>query len=232
MTAFGAFSSNPSALTDNGHDNSLGYGARIGYLGDWSETFSVGASYQTKISMGAFDNYAGLFAEEGAFDIPAVFTVGVAVRPVESVDVVFDYQRMNYSQITAIAAPLLPNLMMAPLGTDDGAGFGWQDVNAYKAGVELRATPQWTFRGGYSYSGQPIPESEMIFNILAPGVVEQHATFGVSYSLGETKGIHFSVTRAFPKSVTGPNNLEAPGAQMIGLEMNQWDLEFGYSFGF
>lgn len=232
VSSFAPFSSNPEALSDNGHASSFGYGARLGYLGEWSEYLSVGASYQTRIYMGEFDEYSGLFAEEGAFDIPSSFTVGVAVKPAPAVDILFDYQRVNYAAIPSIAAPMLPNLMMAPLGTDDGAGFGWNDVNVYKAGVQVRKGAAWTFRGGYSYSGQPIPESEMLFNILAPGVVEQHATFGLSRTIGENRGLHFSVMRAFRKSLTGPNTLEVPGAQTIDLEMNQWELEVSFSFGF
>lgn len=232
LTAFGAFSSDPTALTDNGYSNSFGFGARLGYQGNWSEHLSVGASYQTRVAMGDFKEYAGLFAEQGAFDIPASFVVGVAVKPADRLDLLFDYQRVNYSGITAINAPMLPNLMTAPLGADDGSGFGWQDVNVYKVGMQFRSSPKWTWRGGYSYSGQPIPSSEMLFNILAPGVIEQHATFGVSRAMGEAKGLHFAVTRAFRKHVEGPNMLEMPGAQRIELEMNQWDFELSFSFGF
>jgi len=29
---------------------------------------------------------------------------------------------------------------------------------------------------------------------------------------------------------TGPNPLEVPGRQQIGLEMNQWDVQVGYTF--
>jgi hypothetical protein len=32
-------------------------------------------------------------------------------------------------------------------------------------------------------------------------------------------------------SVSGPNPLEAPGLQTIELEMDQWDLELGFSWG-
>jgi long-chain fatty acid transport protein len=232
LAAFSPFSSNPAALTDNGYANSFGYGARIGYLGEWSDYFSFGASYQTKIKMSELDNYAGLFAEHGGFDIPDTFTVGVAVKPSGRLDLLFDYQRVNYAGITSIAAPILPNLMQSQLGMDDGAGFGWQDVNVYKLGLQFRSDANWTWRGGYSHGGQPIPSSEMLFNILAPGIIEQHATFGLSRALGGSKAIHFSLTRAFSKSIEGPNRLEVPDTQMIELRMNQWDFDVSFTFGF
>jgi len=37
--------------------------------------------------------------------------------------------------------------------------------------------------------------------------------------------------RSFSKSVTGANPLEAPGAQMIELKMDQWEFELGFGFG-
>ncbi len=65
LAAFGFVSSAPAQLTNNGHNNSFGFGVRVGYLGNLSEKFSIGASFQPEIRMGRFDEYAGLFAEQG-----------------------------------------------------------------------------------------------------------------------------------------------------------------------
>src|SRR5206468_1219565 len=81
LQAFAGFSSSPANLTNNGYDSSWGYGGRFGYLGEFG-VVSIGASYQTKVSMGKFDQYAGLFAGQGGFDIPATWTAGVAIRPI------------------------------------------------------------------------------------------------------------------------------------------------------
>jgi long-chain fatty acid transport protein len=72
LEIFGAFgfSSNADKLSDNGHDKSYGYGARIGYLGEILPSLYLGASYQTEIKMSRFKEYEGLFAEQGDFDIP------------------------------------------------------------------------------------------------------------------------------------------------------------------
>ena len=63
LQAFGNFSTNPSKLTNNGHDDAFGYGVRIGYLGEILTNLFLGLSYQTKIFMDEFDDYQGLFAE-------------------------------------------------------------------------------------------------------------------------------------------------------------------------
>ncbi|MBK8596442.1 MAG: outer membrane protein transport protein [Holophagales bacterium] len=232
LGAFAMFSSNPAKLTNNGADTSTGFGARLGYHGKFGDYFGVGASYQTKIAMGEFEEYAGLFAEQGGFDIPANWSVGISVFPSKSVSIAVDVQQIYYSDIASIGNPLLPNLMQAPLGADIGAGFGWEDVTAVKLGVQWEVSPAWTLRAGYAHCNNPVPESEVLFNILAPGVIENHATIGVSTLLSPKSKIHFALMRAFSSSVEGANPLEAPGQQKIKLTMDQWEAELGFSFGF
>lgn len=230
--SFAPYSSSPQNLSNNGFDTSLGWGVRIGYLGKLTPWLSVGAAYQTEMEMAKFEKYSGLFAEQGDFDIPANWTVGVAVKPSESVTLAFDVQQIDYSQTESIGNPMLPNLMTARLGDDGGAGFGWQNVTAYKFGVQWVASPAVTLRAGYAYAKQPIPESEVLFNILAPGTIEQHVTLGASAKVGGKSTLHLAVVRALSKSVTGPNPLEVPGRQTIELKMDQWLFDLGVSFGF
>ncbi len=230
--SFAAYSSSPADVSNNGFDTSLGWGVRIGYLGKLTPWLSVGASYQTEMEMSKFEKYKGLYAEGGDFDIPANWTVGVALKPAESFTVAFDVQQIYYSNTESIGNPLLPNLMTARLGDDGGAGFGWKDVTAYKLGLQWAASPSLTLRAGYAYAKQPIPESEVLFNILAPGVIEQHITVGASAKVGEKTKVNFAVVRALSHSVTGPNPLEVPGKQTIELKMDQWLFDLGLSFGF
>ncbi|HEX2799282.1 MAG TPA: outer membrane protein transport protein, partial [Thermoanaerobaculia bacterium] len=153
-------------------------------------------------------------------------------KPAESFTIAFDVQQIYYSNTESIGNPLLPNLMTAHLGDDSGAGFGWKDVTAYKLGLQWAASPSLTLRAGYAYAKQPIPESEVLFNILAPGVIEHHITAGVSAKVGEKSKVHLAIVRALSHSVTGPNPLEVPGKQTIELKMDQWLFDLGLSFGF
>lgn len=229
LQAFGGFSSDATKLTNNDNSNSTGFGVRVGYLGQILPILSIGASYQTKMSMSEFDDYAGLFAEKGDFDIPATWTAGVAVKATPILTVAFDVQQILYSQIKSINNPMLPNLQQAALGADKGAGFGWEDMTVIKVGAQLKPMPGLTLRAGYSKGDQPIPDSEVMFNILAPGVIEQHATFGLSKTLLPTLQLHFAFMYAFSNTVTGANPLEAPNQQQIELKMNQIDAEVGVS---
>ena len=227
------FSMYPDQVTDNGYDWSYGVGVRIGYVGQFTPNFSVGLTYQSKTSMGEFDEYKGLFAGQGGFDIPANYGIGVAFTPMTGLTVAFDVLRIDYSGIRSINNPLLPNLFQAPLGSDGGAGFGWEDVTAYKLGVQYAVNPQLTVRGGYNYGEQPIPQSETFFNFLAPGVVEDHWTLGATWTLANRSELSFAFMYAPSVTVNGVNSIPpAFGGGDIKLTMKQFSFGVAYGWRF
>ncbi len=230
LQGFSAFSSDSANLTNNGTDTSTGYGFKFGWLGEVTKGLSLAASYQTKMEMSEFDKYRGLFAEQGDFDIPATWTVGLAwdIKPKNTLT--FDVQQIMYSDVAAIANPLLPNLQTSQLGNNDGAGFGWEDMTIYKLGYQFATSENWTWRVGYSHGEQPIPNSEVLFNILAPAVMEDHFTFGFTRSIGKDSEFNFAAMYAPKNEVTGPNPLG--DGQQVTLEMTQYELEASYSWKF
>jgi long-chain fatty acid transport protein len=232
LQAFGGFSADPMALSDNDYATSTGFGARFGYLGEVTNGLWLGASYQTKVFMGEFDEYAGLFAEDGDFDIPSNWSVGVAVQATRTLLLAADVQQIRYSEINSVGNPMNPQNFQQGilLGDDNGSGFGWEDMTTFKFGLEWEGIVDMPIRLGYSYGEQPIPESEMMFNILAPGVIQNHLTFGFSRKMCGGKELSFAVMRAFCTSISGPNPMEVPGQQTIELEMNQWEFSVGFSF--
>jgi long-chain fatty acid transport protein len=235
LQAFSGFSSDPNNLTNNGYSYSYGGGARIGYQGAIvPDLLNLGLSYQTRIYMTKFDEYKGLFAEQGAFDIPSNWTAGLAVKATPELAFLFDVQRINYSEVKSINNPLVPGVNLTPgsLGTDNGPGFGWKDMWVYKVGVQWKSSKEWTWRAGYATGTEPIPSSEVLFNILAPGVITQHITAGFTKAMTDNQDLNFAVTRALPQTVTGPNPLEAPGQQTIQLKMDQWQVAASYSWKF
>jgi long-chain fatty acid transport protein len=231
LAAFAAMSSDPANLSNNGYANAVGAGMRVGYQGRVAPWMSVGAAYQSRVWMSKFGPYAGLFCQGGDFDIPSNWTAGVAVSPTRNWDVAADLQRTYYSDVHSVAHTMLPHLMMAPLGAAGSAGFGWKDITTVKLGAQVRTGDTWTWRGGYSFGDQPVRSSEVLFNILAPAVIEQHATLGFTRMLDVNRSMSVALTRAFTHKVVGPNVLEAPGQQNIALRMDEWEMEVGYSWG-
>ena len=240
LEQFGNFgmSSDPTKLTDNGHDSALGMGFKLGYLGQLTEKLSVGASYQTMVYMSEFDDYAGLFAEQGDFDIPSTWTVGLAYEANEDWLFAADFKRINYTDIPAVSNNMN---FTSLLGNDSGSGFGWEDINVYKVGAEYAGIDTWTLRAGYSHCDQPIQESEVMFNILAPGVMQDHITLGCSKVLSDKgNALHFAFVYAPESSVKGYNPMDFDAEQaMLGkmvpnqtieIKMSQIELEIAYSF--
>ncbi|MGE0078721.1 MAG: OmpP1/FadL family transporter [Bacteroidales bacterium] len=242
VASFAAMSSNPDKLSGNGKDNGFGIGVKVGYMGQIFDGFTLGASYQPKINMSKFDDYSGLFAEKGGFDIPSNWTLGIAYEFNSKWVAMVDYKRINYSEVASISNPLDPTAFAtAPLGSNKGAGFGWEDINVYKVGIEYSGIPGWVLRGGYSHCDQPIPSSEVLFNILAPGVVQDHLTLGCSKNIGDSgRAIHLAMVYALPSSVKGYNPMDfdpdqaalgnyVPN-QTIKIEMSQVEFEVAYTF--
>jgi long-chain fatty acid transport protein len=229
----------PDSLSNNGHDQSYGVGGKAGIQWNMSDNVSFAASYETKIGMSKLDEYSDLFAGHGNFDIPADLKVGLTFRPNPGLALNFDIENIWYSDVVSVGN-LFSKLFSCPtanplgtalencLGGSNGAGFGWQDMTVYKIGAQWGSGDDWTWRAGYSHGDQPIPDSEVMFNILAPGVIEDHATFGFSRKL--TAGDEFSVAFmwAFNKKVSGVSPLDP--TQTVSFDMDEWEIEFSYGW--
>jgi hypothetical protein len=52
--------------------------------------------------MTEFDDYKGLFAENGDFDIPAMLNLGLSFKVRPDLVLAFDWQRIFYNEIAAV----------------------------------------------------------------------------------------------------------------------------------
>jgi len=247
LQAFGGLSTtlNPAtgtngSLTNNGRDSSTGWGARIGYYGTLTKQIQIGATYQTKISMGNFDKYKGLFAESGGFDIPSNWGFGVAIRPAEAWLIALDYERINYSDVASVNNRSHLILGCPPFGTNpgnclgapNGAGFGWQSINVFKLGVQYAVNANWTVRAGYNYSENPIESQDVTFNMIAPGVIKNHVTLGATWTDKQNE-ITGAFMYAFQNSVTGPslfNNFFPPNSSNMQEKIQMYEYSFGLQY--
>jgi long-chain fatty acid transport protein len=229
---FKAYGLQNFGLQNQGNDESFGYGLRIGGQVDVGGGVTLGAAYQTKMEMDELSKYAGLFAEQGDFDIPSNYTLGVAWKAMKDLTLAFDFQRINYTDVASVSNPGPRSFAdVGALGTANGPGFGWEDINVFKLGVQY-VTGEWTWRAGWNHGDQPIPTvNEGLFNILAPGVVEDHLTLGFTKTLSKTSEISVAFMHAFSKSVTSTIPA-ALGGGATELKMDQNEIEFSYGMKF
>lgn len=204
LEAFQAFPilTNTNLLTGKGFDYSYGAGIRLGWLGEFmDDKLSLGLTYASKTWMTKFDKYGSLFAEQGDFDIPENYGIGIAFKPVKNLTIAADVMRINFSGIASIGnrgpgtnpdglgplsgVPALDNSPNNKLGADDGMGFGWKDQTVYKIGVNYGVNSRLQVRGGFNYGKSPIPDDQVTFNLLAPATVEKHYSIGFTYKAND-----------------------------------------------
>ncbi len=234
LQGFEMITSSSGNVTNNDHDDAFGYGVRVGYYGKLTPTFSIGAAYASKMNFEEFDDYKGLFAEQGDFDIPENYNIGLAWQATPSLLVAFDYQRINYSDVDSVANPSGPAAFACfmgdatqCLGTNNGSGFGWDDIDVFKLGAEYKYNAQWTFRAGYSHTDQPIPKADVEFNILAPAVIEDHITLGFTYTRPNGDEITAAYMHGFQNDVKGPS-LFFGGEDKIEMYQNSLGIQYSW----
>jgi long-chain fatty acid transport protein len=237
LQPFTAMSSSSANVTNNGYDDATGFGVRLGWMGQVSPTVTLGVTYQSKTSMSKFDKYSGLFANQGEFDIPENYGAGIAWKASPALTIAADVVQIQYNDVAAVgntANCLFAGACM--LGGTNGPGFGWQNTTVYKFGVTYELNPNVTLRGGFVTLKQPIPESQTFFNILAPGVVENHLTLGATWKMGSNGELTAMYMHAFETTVNGSGSIP-PGFPPAGLgggnanlRMSQDSLGIGYGW--
>ena len=249
------YSGNGDRLTDRGFDMSYGGGIRLGWQGNFdNEKLKLGAYYASRGHMTKFKEYSGLFAEGGGFDIPPHFGVGINAKVTPKMNVAFDLMRIQYNEVDAVGNPG-PNVVdttdFNPLcpgadtdacktGGELGMGFGWTNQTIYKFGFDYQVTPALVTRFGYNYAKSPVKENEVLFNMLAPAVVEKHFTFGATYDWDKETEISFNFMHAFSKTLHGKSPFYPAGVTNyedlqngnVALAMKQTSLGLMYSIKF
>jgi long-chain fatty acid transport protein len=227
---FAPFSIDPTAFSDNGTDDSWGASVRGGLEWKIAPGLRVGVAGHPRIFMTKFDNYRGLLPEQGDLDVPATLQAGVAYDVTPNLTFMADYKRIWFSSVASLHNPST-NFPGNPFGSANGPGFGVQDVDVVKLGLEWRRSPKLTLRTGYSYNTAPIKSRDADINIITLGVVQHHITGGLKYQLTQNWDLELAAMYAPKATVTGTELLFP--ARSVEIEMSQFELTIGavYRFG-
>ena len=235
-------------LSNMGTDTSYGAGIRLGWQGKFlNEDLIVGVNYSSRVYMTEFKDYSSLFAEQGDFDIPENYALGIAYKPTDDLALKFDVQQINFSDVASVGNPgpfsgnrtefnpLCPgqDTPECKLGGDKGMGFGWSNQTVYKLGVEYDFDSKLTVRGGLNYGAVTISPDNILFNMLAPATIEKHATVGATYDFSESIELSASYVHAFENTVEGQSLFQPEGSNPdvitnnVALSMKQRSIGFG-----
>lgn len=239
---FPGIPTDPNAVTGKGFDYSYGAGVRLGWQGEFmDDKLTLGVSYASRTWMTKFDKYKSLFAEQGDFDIPENYGVGVAFKPMKNLVIAADVVRINYNDIASIGnrgpgvnpgglgtngVPALvdPNKQ---LGKDQGMGFGWENQNVYKIGVQYGVNNRLQVRAGYNYGKSPIPDDQITFNLLAPATVEKHYSVGFTYKANDNLEVTGTYLYAASNSQSACNQ-NIIDCATFDMHQNMLALSFGW----
>jgi len=243
------FTTAPGNFTGKNFDHSFGAGYRLGWMGKFmDERLKIGANYSSRVWMDEFNQYRNLFAEQGDFDIPENYAIGLAFDVTPEVTAAFDIQRINWADVASVGNPgpdvntaITGNLFTlcpepgdaakAPckLGGSKGLGFGWKSRTSYKLGVDWTYSEKINLRAGWNYAKSPIESDQVLFNMLAPATPEHHLTFGGGYIFNEDMSLDVNVMIAFVNTIRGPTAFGPGGAPVDGSNAS---IAMGqYSFG-
>lgn len=235
LEAFIGQSTSGGDVTNRGKDTSRGLGLKLGWTGQISPAVTLGATYQAKTKMSKFDKYKGLFAQQGSFDIPETYGLGIAVKANDKLTLAGDVVQINYGGIKSLAnnGDQFPAVSGTLLGGENGSGFGWTNQTVYKLGMSYQYAPDLLLRAGYNHAKAPFGSTQTFFNILAPATVEDHLTLGATWTLANKSELSLSYMHAFEKKITGVSTGNGGAIAVNGhpVDLKMYQNAIGIAYG-
>lgn len=213
--------------------NAFGWGLSVGLLYDLGDRVTLGASYKSKqrfseleynLRAGDIDTtlVGGMAFPGGTYvldlDFPQQAAVGVAWSAGEQWIVSADLKWIEWSDTMGALQ------VDGPDGYDFVMDPGWDDQLVYAVGVEFQVNERFALRGGFNYAESPIDEQTAASNLILPGIVEEHYTFGMDYRFTRWE-VAFHYMYAPENSITAANGF--PGTQ-IRLAERSLGINLGY----
>lgn len=211
--SFRPLSSDPTSLTNRGSEYVMGGGVRVGLIGHLSKSLKVGAQYTSKLRHSKFTKYNGLFPDNGKFETPRHYSIGLSWQALSNLTFAFDIHQIQFATVavTGNSGPRLNefvNGFTAPrlLGSEAGIGFGWRNQTVFKFGAVYRFSDRITFRLGWNGADQTTARNQTLFGLVSPSSFRDHITGGMSIRLGEHTELSWGYMHAFDAERRDPSS--------------------------
>lgn len=227
----------PDQVTNRGYNWSTGWGFSIGYLGHITPCLSIGATFAPRVTMRHMDKYKGFLAG-GKIDLPQRIDVGISYRILPCLVVAFDAEHLQWSKVRALHNPLYTDAAtetFAPVGSNDGPGFGFSDQWFYRVGLEWTINESFVARIGYRYANSPIRKSQTFTNLLTLDTVESYILAGGTWNITECQELSIVGGYGFQNKIKGensiPNTRDVPlGGGNIALKEQKWAIGLAWAY--
>ncbi len=204
--------------------------------------FTIGGSLTTEQDFDPFEwnstfanpadpNFGKHRKLEFDLDGPLSATIGGGYRLNEKTSLALDVTWIQYDGVSGFGSPGgIVNRVVQP--------FGWDNVWAFKLGVQHKATNKLTLLAGYNYGERPLPPENTLTATGAPAYFKHHFSAGLSYKITPTLSANMSGYYVPRSGATGPyenldNNplgtIRTTNSLMGGLIGLTWQFDDGDS---
>jgi long-chain fatty acid transport protein len=196
-----------------------GYGMNAGVIYKASDAVQLGASWTSKTNMDEYKWNTNNGTYRMTMDMPQVFALGVAFKPMPGLLVEADVKHIGFSDVMDRIA------FQTPAGASS-MNFGWSDQTVYAIGVQKEIDDKTTVRAGFNYGKSPIGAEDVNANIGSLAITEKHLTLGVTRKFSDKVSASLSYAHAFHNEIT--SNV-AP-FNKIELEQNIVNVQLSYKY--
>ena len=197
-----------------------GAGMNAGLIYKVSEAVQLGASWTSKTNMDEFKWNTNNGTYRMTMDMPQIFALGVAFRPMPGLLVEADVKRIGFSDVMDRVA------FQTPTNPNDSMNFGWSDQTVYAIGVQKEINDKTTVRAGFNYGKSPIGAEDVNSNIGSLAITEKHLSLGATRKFSDKVSASLSYAHAFKNEITS----NVGTANKIELEQNIVNVQLSYKF--
>ena len=187
------------AGTDTRTSWGIGFNVGVYYKGDdwaaglsyksrqWSEAFRYNTTGETGLPRTSAVN----------FELPNIISLGFAYTGIERLTLATDLRYLGYSSARGFG-----DSGFSANGAARGLGF--VDTYAIALGGQYKLTDSIALLAGYSYSTNPVPDSQSGINIASPTIFQHLASLGMKLDITDSLSLTMAYVRGFENSVEGP----------------------------
>ena len=183
-------------------DNNWGFGLQAGVYyspGDWQ----FGASLKSPQKFGEFqisasDERGGDRQFRYKLDYPLIGSIGVGYSGLDRTRFAVDVRYIDFENTEGVGG----TAEYRPDGSVTAPG--WRSIFLVAAGVQRELTDKISVRLGYTYNQNPVRSRDSFFDTVAPGIVQHHASTGLTYKVANDVDFSVAYTHAFQNTIEGP----------------------------
>ncbi|AHB75338.2 aromatic hydrocarbon degradation protein [Pandoraea pnomenusa] len=208
----GYFNFSHSGIVGGGTD-AWGVGGKLGLTYQLAPNTRIGIAYNFKTHVGDLTGGANLTAVSSVagniplngnirirdFEMPAQLSIGINHKFNDQLSVSAEYQRVFW-------ADAFKNINVGFVQNGTGANLNvllpqnYRDINVFALGAEYRYNEKWTFRGGFQYAQEAIPNNTLL--AVVPAIPTTHLSGGVSYAFSKDDVLSFALSVALQKTLS------------------------------